>query len=44
MKMQKHVLIEQMIGWTHINSRRFRSPTFLFLTIVGEARLWYESL
>ena len=39
MKMWKHICLGQMIGWTE----GVKVQCFC-LTLIGEARLWYESL
>ena len=41
--MQNHVFLGQMIGWILMHFQKVQSPKILF-TLVGEARLWYESL
>ena len=44
MKMQKHTYLGQTTGLTHTDSQtKLRYQDFC-LTLVGEARLWYESL
>ena len=42
MKMQKYIFLGQMIGWTPMHFQKV--PKSEDLTLVGEARLWYESL
>ena len=42
MKMQKHIYLGQKTGWTHKFLDHVKVQR-LCLTLVGEARLWYES-
>ena len=44
MKMQKHIFLELMIGWTLMCFQRVSIVQRFCYTLVGEARLWYESL
>ena len=41
--MQRHIYLEQMIGWIHMHPVGVKVQCFC-LTLTGEARLWYESL
>ena len=43
MKIWKHIFLGPMTGWTLMLSQKVSNPAFC-LTLVGEARLWYESL
>ena len=43
-KMQKQTYLGQMTGWTHTTFRITLNVKRFCLTLVGEARLWYESL
>ena len=40
-KMQRHICLEQTIGWTHQFQEGVKVQRF-FLTLVREAELWYE--
>ena len=44
MKMWKHIFLGQMTGWILMLFQRVSKVQRLCLTLVGEARLWYESL
>ena len=43
MKMQKHIFLEQMIGWTLMHFKKVSKSKKFCLTLLGEARIWYES-
>ena len=42
MKMQKHIFLEPMMDETHVFPESVKVHRYC-LTLVGEARLWYES-
>ena len=42
--MQKHIYYDQMIGWKPITLRKIQRYRDFCLTLLGEARLWYQSL
>ena len=44
MKMQKHVCSVPMIGWTHIILLNVSKSKRFCLTLLGETRLWYQSI
>ena len=44
MKMQKHIFLGQTIGWTLICFAEGVKVHRFSLPLVGEGRLWYESL
>ena len=44
MKMQKHIYLGLMTGWTPMHFQKVSKVHRFCFTLVGEARLWYESL
>ena len=42
--MQNHIFLVIEIGWKHTTSQNEVKVRHFCLTLIGEARLWYESL